>query len=138
MRTHNLEVKTIRHRWYLGRRMPGSEHFRAETRRRISLPVRFRTGKALEQRGQTVDLGVGGAFIACKRPPSIGTHVAVELSSPTAWDPLSIECKVCWVDEGVREAEGPRGFGVRFEDLSPSAASALYDFVLSLDFEVGA
>lgn len=118
--------------------MAEAEHFRADTRRRIVLPVRFRTGSALEQRGKIADIGVSGAFITCERPPSVGTTVVLEMHSPTAWDPLMIECQVCWVKDGIRASEGPRGFGVRFEGLSPSAAAALYDFVHTLDFEAGA
>ena len=96
------------------------------------MPVRFRTGEALEQRGRTLDLGVHGAFIACQRPPILGTTLTLELRSPTAWDPLNITCQVRWVSPGVDE---PPGFGVRFEDLSASQATALHDFLQSLDYD---
>lgn len=118
--------------------MVESEHFRADTRRSIVLPVRFRTGAALEQRGKTADIGVSGAFITCERPPSVGTLVFLELHSPSAWDPLKIECEVRWVNDGIKASQGPRGFGVRFDGLAPSAAAALHDFVHTLDFGAGA
>lgn len=131
-------MKQFCYRCYLPSRMAESEHFRADTRRSIVLPVRFRTGAALEQRGKTADIGVSGAFITCERPPSIGTMVLLELRSPTAWDPLNIECEVRWINDGIKASEGPRGFGVRFDGLAPTAAAALYDFVHTLDFEAGA
>ncbi len=108
--------------------MAMDDHYRSEQRRPVEMPVRFRAGEALLRRGHTVDLGIHGAFIACEYPPEKGAELELELRSPTAWDPLRIACEVRWV------SQRPSGFGVHFENLSATQASALYDFLQSLDY----
>jgi len=115
--------------------MPSVEppaHFRKDARQAVSLTVRFRVGVALTHRGRTSDLSMAGAFVQTNRPPLAGTKVVLVLESPTAWDPLEIPCDVRWVDEAGRR--GPRGFGVRFTELSQAQAGALHELLLRTGF----
>jgi len=107
-------------------------HFRENARRNVSLAVTFRVGVALTRRGRTYDLSMAGAFVETPRPPMAGEQIELVLESPTAWDPLEIPCEVRWVDEDG--ARGPKGFGVRFSDLSPTQAVALHELLLRTGF----
>ena len=112
--------------------MEDAPHFRRGGRRPVALKVRFRAGSALEHSGTTTDLGMGGAFIETFRPPLPGAHVVLILTTPTAWDPLEIECEVRWSHDG-RDGR-IMGFGVRFDALSEVQASALYELLQATGF----
>ena len=106
--------------------MVDDPHFRRTARQPLELRVRFRRDArdaSLEQSGRLIDLGLGGAQIACERPPMVKTRLRVELSAPTAWDPLDLEAEVRWVDD----AQGT--FGVAFDSLSSAEATAMYQLL---------
>lgn len=111
-------------------------HFRSGGRRTVHLPVKFRLGSTsehgvLEHSGKTVDLGMGGAFIESATVPEVGASVELLLSSPTAWEVLEIPGRVAW--HRARSSSG-HGFGMRFEELSPTVASALFELLQSVGF----
>ena len=114
------------------RRM-SDEHFRERARASVRLRVRYRTDSALEHSGRTGDLSVRGAFIKTRHPPPIGTPVVVSFDSPTAWEPLELQCAVRWTSDGARDGEP--GFGVRFEDLRARDLAALHDLIAASGFE---
>ncbi|MGE0788561.1 MAG: PilZ domain-containing protein [Sandaracinaceae bacterium] len=106
--------------------MADEQHFRRTARQPIELSVQFRRDEPsaqLEMSGRLVDLGLGGVQIACRRAPPIGQALRVLLVAPSAWDPLELPGTVRWVDD-VKQT-----FGVEFEALRPSQASALYELL---------
>ena len=108
-------------------------HFRRSARRPVELRASFRkdeAGASLEKAGRISDLGMGGAFVEHDRPLAAGTRMVLTLSSPSAWDPLEVPCEVRW----VRDAEAPRGMGVRFVALTKPQANALYDLLVSTGY----
>lgn len=104
-------------------------HFRRTARQPLELGVRFRRDAAnapFERSGQLIDLGMGGAQIRHSRPPPRGARLRVQLTAPSAWDPLDLTAEVKW-------AEGD-AFGVQFEPLSPSEATAMYELLAATRF----
>jgi Tfp pilus assembly protein PilZ len=90
--------------------------------------VRFRTGAALERPGTLTDLSLEGGFVETSMSPAEGSDVLVVISTPTAWEPLSIPGEVRWIREAPTE-EGGEGFGVRFGALTSEQAAALYELL---------
>lgn len=103
-------------------------HFRRTGRRALDVQVRFRVGSALEQRGELVDLGVGGAHIQTTEPPRLDARVRVQLSAPTAWDPLDLTGVVRWARMRPDD-EGEAGFGVEFDGVEPAQARVLHELL---------
>jgi len=107
-----------------------TSHFRRSRRQPVEMRIRYRRnepGSTLEHAATTSDLGLGGAFIRTDRPLPIGTPVLLLLDSPTSWDPLQLEAEVRWVSEG--NGSDPPGFGIRFDHLSGTQATALYELI---------
>ncbi|MBX3246892.1 MAG: PilZ domain-containing protein [Myxococcales bacterium] len=98
----------------------------------MRLRVSYRIGAALEQEGTTVDISLGGAFVLARRLPEVGQPLVLQLSTPTAWDPLEIPSHVRWLDDGSRG--GAMGFGVRFEGLTRGQATALHELLQSAGY----
>ena len=114
--------------------MSDDAHFRKTARRPIELTVSYRRDgedAALERQGRLVDLGLGGARIACSGPPSVGAALRIILRSPSSWDPLELAAGVRWVD-----ADGA-SFGVEFGRLSRSEGAALYELLSASRFAEG-
>ena len=102
----------------------------------VSLEIRYRRdhdGATLIHRGRTSDLGLGGAFVEAETSPPVGTRLMVSVVTPTAWEPLTIEAEVRWINDG--ENGEPPGFGVRFDSLSGHQATALYELINHSAFE---
>ena len=95
----------------------------------MHLAVRFRSSSPFEHAGKTADLGMGGAFIETSYLPEIGTEVQLLLNSPTAWDALELPGRVAW-----HRKTPSSGFGVRFSELGPVSASALFELLQSVGF----
>jgi len=107
-------------------RMADDAHFRRTARQPIELRVSYRRDlkdAPLEKSGRLVDLGLGGAQIRSVRPPPVETPLRITLASPSSWDPLELGATVRWIGPD-RET-----FGVEFERLSRSEASALYELL---------
>ena len=106
------------------RGMGDDPHFRRTARQPLELGVRFRRDAAdapFERSGQLIDLGMGGAQIQHDRPPPTGERLRVQLTAPSAWDPLDLEAEVKWSDGST--------FGVQFAPLSASEANAMYELL---------
>jgi len=110
-------------------------HFRRTARQPLGLSVKFRRdseGAPLEQSGQLVDLGMGGAQVRCERTPPVGARLRLTLTSPSAWDPLDLSAEVRWVDPGSSS------FGLSFDGLGRAQATALYELLSATQFAVEA
>jgi len=106
--------------------MADDAHFRRTARQPIELRVSYRRDSKdapLEKSGRLVDLGLGGAQIRSVRPPPVKTTLRITLASPSSWDPLELGATVRWI------AEDRETFGVEFDRLSRSEASALYELL---------
>jgi uncharacterized protein (TIGR02266 family) len=113
-----------------------ASHHRRERRQSISLEIRYKRdsdGSTLVHRGRTSDLGLGGAFVESESSPPVGTKLLVSVVTPTAWDPMTIEAEVRWLNDGSNGE--PAGFGVRFGTLSGHQATALYELINHSAFE---
>ncbi len=75
------------------------------------LKVRFGEGS-----GELRNLSEGGLFIECERPLAHGTPIELELEPGGGQAPIQLSATVVWSRE-LPTADGPAGFGVRFEDL---------------------
>ncbi|MDW8363630.1 MAG: PilZ domain-containing protein [Myxococcales bacterium] len=97
---------------------------RRARREPIGLRVRFRKqGSAVEHVGRTADIGPQGLFVRCNRPLPPGTAVELELSSPSAWDPVRLRGEVRWVSPPGTAT--PAGFGVELDRLDEGGRAAL-------------
>ena len=63
----------------------------------------------------TLNIGVGGAFVATDDPLPKRTPLLLYLAVPPAGLQIEVRCEVCWVADDERDAV--RGMGVRFEGL---------------------
>ena len=81
----------------------------------------------------TRDLSVGGLFMVTEEQLEKDERVTVVISTPSTWEPLTLEAAVCW----NRPAAGddPAGVGLQFTDLTQEQHMALTEFVASLDYE---
>lgn len=113
--------------------MNGQAHFRSQARKPCELRVRYRTGGAFEREATTRDLGIGGAFLETRDPPSVGVRLELVLTAPTAWEPLVLAGRVAWHRD--ESGDEPRGFGMRFDPLSPGQAGALHALLEASGFE---
>jgi len=98
--------------------MPARDHFRAHARHRIDLEGRLRVGDSGSYGVRLRDLGLGGACVdLLDAAPSAALDVegpiALELTAPTLWDPLSVPGKVAWLRR--IKPERRLRLGLRFE-----------------------
>lgn len=100
---------------------------RQSRRSQVKVDVSMRHGEHFEK-GQLVDLGTGGLFIHCEQLPPIGNTVDLELSVPTAWEPLKIKAQVRWINEGLIP-RSQRGFGAEFMNLREQVHSAVQELL---------
>jgi hypothetical protein len=104
--------------------------FRGRQRgRRIG--VRFRPADAAsgaDERGETDDIGTGGAFVRCARPPAVGSRVHLEVQLVASEPPIMVRAEVRWISTfGGRE-----GMGLRFLALDVEALLALSEYFAGL------
>lgn len=90
---------------------------RAKLRAGIALDLQL-TAPSLQYAvlSQTIDVSTGDAYIRSSRPLPPGTRVTVQFDRGQQWNPLSIEAEVVRI--GDDDQGRPRGFAVRFVDLS--------------------
>jgi uncharacterized protein (TIGR02266 family) len=81
----------------------------------------------------TEDLSQGGLFCVTDEQFAPGERVTVVMSTPSTWEPLSLEADVAWSRSA--RGEDPAGVGLQFVDLTPEQLVALTEFVASLDYE---
>jgi hypothetical protein len=104
-------------------------HFRGKSRAGRVMPVRFRAS-APEQRwveAETLDIGVGGAFILSAVQPAIGTALRVELALPTTDQVFQLPAVVRW----CRPGDGG-GIGVQFVGVDVDVLLELNDYFATL------
>lgn len=111
-------------------------HFRTSPRPQVACQVEVRRAPGAQPARlitYTQDISSGGLFVVTPTALPAGERVAVQISTPSTWQPLTLSATVAW----RREAAGdePAGIGLKFLDLAPSEQIALADFVASLDFE---
>ena len=110
------------------------EHFRGKARpgRRIALHYRLAHPDDAEiVEAHTLNIGVGGAFIASDSPPAIGTGLVVILEVPTTDLPIEIDAEVRWTTDGGSEPRSA-GMGVKFGALDVEHLLMLSDYFASL------
>ena len=81
----------------------------------------------------TGDLGTGGLSLLGDHGLRKDDAVRVSLSTPSSWEPLKLNARVCWTKPdsgGSAEA-----VGLMFVDLSLEETVALSNFVASLDYD---
>ncbi len=117
--------------------MNGNSHFRKDGRRALSLRVHVRQGHATDAspyQAELIDLGMGGAFVCTDAPTTIGTTVVLTISSPTTWEPIEINAEVRWLSTNMPSR--PPGYGVHFLPMSSTEATALYDLIQAIGYDV--
>ena len=77
--------------------------------------------------GATVDLGVGGVFIATPDLIREGRQIHLRLSLP-GWGPLEVVGEVAW-RRLVATDDGPPGLGIQFCEVDELAQAAIEEFV---------
>src|SRR5690242_19292305 len=103
-------------------------HFRGKPRPGRVMSVRYRAGASEAwQNAETRDIGVGGAFIAARAQPSIGTTLTVEVMLPTSDQVFTLPAVVRWVRPGE---DG--GMGVQFVGVDVDVLLELNDYFASL------
>lgn len=84
--------------------------------------------------GHTVDISIGGVFIESRCPVKTGDHLKLSFALPgTNSGLIEVEGQVAWinpVEKPVRSSYPP-GFGVRFEQVDPTALAAIQNYVES-------
>lgn len=109
-----------------GRRHERRHFFRGKAQPGRILPVRFRTPDAAGWvAAETRDIGVGGAFIACRITPPVGTTLTLELTLPTTDQQFTIPAVVRWAS-----ADG--GMGVQFVGVDVDVLLELNDYFSTL------
>lgn len=84
-------------------------------RARLELPVELLIGGAVCD-GVTGNISQEGAFVATRRPPSVGERVILRLAVPGHAVPLAVNAEVRWLRPIDDRAGRPAGMGVSFID----------------------
>jgi uncharacterized protein (TIGR02266 family) len=88
----------------------------------LEIPVEMQSGGA-SWTGVTRNVSQEGAFVATRRPPSVGERITLRLAVPGHAVPLAVDAEVCWLRPIADAAGQPAGIGVAF--ISPSYAVSL-------------
>jgi PilZ domain-containing protein len=81
----------------------------------LEIPVELQGGGA-SCAGVTRNLSQQGAFVAVRRPPSVGERVTLRLAVPGLTVPLAVDAEVRWLRPIADTAGQPAGIGVSFID----------------------
>jgi uncharacterized protein (TIGR02266 family) len=119
-----------------GGRVEKRGHFRRKPRagRRITVRYSVLDGDG-ETRGPvesafTVNIGVGGAFIASEDPPAPGSVLVLSLSVPPLGRTIELRGDVRWIADG--DDDDVHGMGVRFQLLDEDRLQVLNEYFASL------
>lgn len=104
-------------------------HFRGKPRPGRRLAIRYRIDGGTWIRGETRNIGVGGAFIATGEPSRPGAAVELELEVPTCDKPLVLKGHVRWAQDGGTD---DAGMGVQFHEVDIDVLLELNDYFASL------
>ena len=115
--------------------MSEPRHFRASPRPAVSFQIELvREGPSPPLACRTSDIGTGGVFVATSSRLQIGERLLVVLTTPSAWEPLSIDAEVAWERQDDGSGAAP-GFGLKFLALTEEQKLALAKFVSSLEYQ---
>ena len=109
-----------------GQKHERRQYFRGKARPGRVMPVRFRT--ALHPSwisAETREIGVGGAFLACKEMQPVGTALTIELSLPTSEQVFTLPAIVRWARDG-------EGMGIQFVGVDVDIMLELNDYFSTL------
>ena len=81
----------------------------------IEIPVELLIGGAVCD-GVTGNISQEGAFVATRRPPSVGEKITLRLAVPGHAVPLAVNADVRWLRPIADPAGRPAGIGVSFVD----------------------
>jgi len=79
----------------------------------VEIPVEMQSDGA-SWTGVTSNISQEGAFVAIRRPPSVGQRVTLRLAVPRNGVPLSVDAEVRWLRPIADSAGQPAGIGVSF------------------------
>ncbi len=97
---------------------------------RVSLEVELTwSGDNTFFTGFSNDISQGGVFIAAAEGEPPARHLALNLHLPDGEPPIEVAGEVRWVRQEAREHIGPRGFGVRFEELDAGQRRRIDAFI---------
>jgi uncharacterized protein (TIGR02266 family) len=101
------------------------EHRRSDRRyeRKVPVDVTYE-GKAYG--ASTLNISLGGMFIATEQALPFGAKVQLKFRVPTQTEPIEVEGQVRW--SGATDDSNGRGIGVRFEGLRARDVWALNKF----------
>ncbi len=68
-----------------------------------------------------LDISIGGVFIETDERVPLGREMLLKFSLPNQTQPFSVAGKIAW--------SGPKGFGVKFDKISPPQMRALRSFI---------
>ena len=107
---------------YVHEVLTGTRSANARSHRRVPVDyeARWRWGQA-QYASRIRDLSRGGAFIASRALPDVGSHVDVEIRPNDLDGPLQFDAVVSW----VRKDGAHTGFGVHFKMRDRAAAARL-------------
>ncbi|MBI3073360.1 MAG: PilZ domain-containing protein [Deltaproteobacteria bacterium] len=109
-------------------------HFRAHPRHKKRIELSFPTDNRRVQ-AVTVDIGLGGVFIATDVLLPRGTAVEISFSLPQRAVPLVFSGVVRWLNDGTPQPDDAddrptvRGMGIAFQDVAPDALIVLSEFL---------
>jgi hypothetical protein len=111
---------------------PAAAHFRALSRRSVSLPGTLRASDShltWNRDVRIVDLGLGGACVEASDSAASGTDVELVIDTPHLWDPLTLSGSVVW-SRRVPDPEGGGAIiGVRFEHATGTSVRTLSELL---------
>lgn len=112
---------------------PRGPHFRAHARRPVRLEVQLRLEReGGPRRAAFVDVSLAGAGLELEELLAPGERIAVEVHTPTLWDPLVIPAVVAWTQPvGPARARA----GIRFEHEGPESVFATWEMLDALVYD---
>jgi hypothetical protein len=109
-----------------GQRHERRQYFRGKARPGRVMPVRFRTSLHPDWiQAETRNIGVGGAFIACRELQSIGTPLTIEVTLPTSEQIFTLPAIVRWTHDD-------EGMGIQFVGVDVDIMLELNDYFATL------
>ena len=111
-------------------------HFRAHPREKKRIELSFPTDNRRVQ-AVSVDIGLGGVFIATDVLLPRGTAVEISFHVPKRAEPLVVSGIVRWLNDGSTPREegddrpAVRGMGISFQGVSPDSLIVLSEFLAS-------
>jgi uncharacterized protein (TIGR02266 family) len=117
-----------------GERPEQQGHFRRKPRlgRRVRIRYAVLEGDdaGREQSAHTVNIGVGGAFVATPDPLPPGTRLVLGITLPGSGREIEAAGEVRWIADG--DDDEIHGMGVRFHGLAEDELQLLNDYFASL------